>query len=83
MSKRMWTGVLLLLLSGCLIDAASTVRTLEDSGFSNVQITGYSWWVCGEHDTYHTGFVATNPAGRRVSGTVCCGWLTKGCTVRF
>lgn len=31
---------------------------------------------------FQTGFVAKNPAGKRVEGVVCCGVL-KACTVRF
>jgi hypothetical protein len=72
----------LVLLVGCT-DESSTVRTLEAAGYSNVQTTGYEFFECGEDDTFHTGFIATNPKGKRVSGTVCCGWLAKGCTIRF
>jgi hypothetical protein len=77
-----FTAFALLTLSGCT-DESNTIRTLEDSGYSNIQTTGYSWFECGDGDAFHTGFTATNPVGRRVSGTVCCGWMTKGCTIRF
>lgn len=72
----------LLLLAGCT-DEANTVRTLESAGFTDVHTTGYAFWECGKDDTFHTGFTAKNPAGKQVSGTVCCGMWTKGCTIRF
>lgn len=77
-----FTAIAVLMLVGCT-DESSTRRTLENAGYSNIQTTGYSPFECGDDDTFHTGFTATNPAGKRVSGTVCCGWLTKGCTIRF
>lgn len=64
-------------------DASNTIRTLQSSGFRDITVTGYSWFECGKDDTFHTGFTATNPLGQRVSGTVCCGFIGKGCTVRF
>jgi len=74
--------VVLALLVGCT-DEYNTVRTLESAGYTEVQTTGYIFLECGEGDTFHTGFTATNPKGRRVSGTVCCGLWAKGCTIRF
>lgn len=64
-------------------DDANTVRTLHSAGFTDVTVTGYSWFECGEDDTFHTGFRAKNPRGEWVNGTVCCGMIAKGCTVRF
>ncbi len=72
---------LLLALVACA-DEASTRRTLEASGYTEVR-TGPATTGCGEHDLYWTGFEATNPRGQRVRGTVCCGAFIKGCTVRF
>jgi len=82
MKKLLAVLALALTMSACTNDEA-TISTLHKHGFSDVQTTGYEFWECGEDDTFHTGFVATNPAGQRVRGTVCCGWLDKGCTVRF
>lgn len=64
-------------------DDDNTFRTLKASGFTDIAVTGYSWFECGEGDAYHTGFVAKNTKGDRVEGTVCCGLWFKGCTVRF
>lgn len=79
---------LLLLVALALIAAGCTnkpdaIRTLHSAGFKDVETTGYSWFACGQDDTSHTGFIATNPAGERVTGTVCCGLIFKACTIRF
>lgn len=52
-------------------------------GFTNIQYTGYKWFGCSEDDFFHTGFVAVNPQGMQVTGTVCSGVLFKNSTVRF
>lgn len=78
--KRLLT--LAALLVSCT-NESDTVRTLIDSGYSDVQTTGWSPWACSKDDTYETGFRAKNPAGKFVEGTVCCGLMTKGCTIRF
>jgi hypothetical protein len=64
-------------------DDINTIRTLEAHGFTNVTVTGWSAFECSDRDTFSTGFEATNVQGQRVNGTVCCGLMTKGCTVRF
>ena len=75
--------VLSLISFGCFTNEPDTRRTLDDSGYTDVEITGYSYWACGKDDTYHTGFRAKNVKGKTVEGTVCCGMWTKGCTIRF
>lgn len=67
---------------GCTDDIAA-VRTLRMHGFTDIRTTGYSVFVCSDDDTIATGFRAKNPAGQVVEGTVCCGLLAKGCTVRL
>jgi len=64
-------------------DEDNTVRTLRAAGFTNISTTGYSLFACSDDDAFHTGFRAMNSRGEMVTGTVCCGFLTKGCTVRF
>lgn len=71
-----------LMILGCS-DESSARRTLHKAGYTDVQITGYDPFECGDDDSFHTGFIAKNPRGETVSGTVCCGWMTKGCTIRF
>jgi len=63
-------------------DPVDARRVLEMQGYTKVQTTGRSWFVCGKDDLYSTGFVATFPGGSRVTGTVCSGVL-KGSTIRF
>lgn len=67
-------------LFGCTQPQRS-VQALDAAGFTDISVGGYAWWACGD-DSYATGFVATNPNGKRVSGAVCCGWA-KNCTIRF
>lgn len=73
-----------LMLGGCMCtDESATVKTLRSAGYTEIRTTGYEWFECSDDDTYHTGFIAKNPQGQQVSGTVCCGLLAKGCTIRF
>lgn len=61
-------------------DKATSV--LESQGYSDIEITGYRPFMKGEDDAFSTGFEATAPDGRRVTGAVTGGFL-KGSTVRF
>lgn len=68
---------------GCTPSDAEARRTLDAYGFTDVELTGYSWMGCGDDDSTSTGFTAVNAKGDAVQGVVCCGFLTKACTVRF
>lgn len=72
---------MLLLLLACLSDPDTAESTLHSAGYTDVQTDGWGFG-CGKDDTFATAFTATNPAGERVSGVVCSGWL-KGGTIRF
>lgn len=74
--------VLMLSISACTRPENST-RILQEQGYTNIQITGYSWFACSKDDTTSTGFIATNPTGKRVTGTVCSGMIFKNSTIRF
>lgn len=74
--------LLAFLLTSCTDESAS-YRALTSAGYSEIKFTGYSIFDCGEDDVFATGFVGKNPKGELVSGTVCCGAMTKGCTIRF
>lgn len=78
--KKFLVGLVFLV--GCT-DEGSSYRTLQAHGFTDITFTGWSPFVCSKDDRFSTGFTARNSAGQQVSGTVCCGLLTKGCTVRF
>lgn len=70
-----------LLLMACTSDADAR-RSLDNLGFTDIVLDGYSWFGCSESDQTHTAFHAKNAQGHPVTGVVCCG-LTKACTVRF
>lgn len=63
-------------------DADRARETLENYGFTNIDVGGWEPWSCGDDYTFVNSFTATNSQKRRVSGVVCCGYL-KGCTVKF
>lgn len=71
-----------LLLTGCS-DGSAARATLSKAGFSDVEITGWKPFNCGQDDFSSTGFVATNSNGQRIDGVVCCGLIFKNCTIRF
>lgn len=59
--------------------------TLENLGYTDIQMTGVAWWGCDEKsDSWFTSkkFTAQNN-GKHIEGSVCCGLFLKGCTVRF
>lgn len=80
--KKLIIALSVLGLSACT-DDANTIRTLRSAGYTDIETTGYSPWACGDDDTFATSFRAKNPQNQIVEGTVCCGMLVKGCTIRF
>jgi hypothetical protein len=81
MKKKLASLFLLLALTGCTHESTAR-RVLEDNGYTDIKITGYRFMMCGKDDSFSTGFEATSPAKKRVTGAVCEGW-TKGATIRF
>ena len=69
-----------LLLTACS-DKSGAEKALDDQGFTNIVTTGWSFIGCGKDDLYATGFTATNPKGKSVTGVVCSG-MFKGSTIR-
>jgi len=80
--KKIILFVLLTLLFVSCTNPDEAKRVLEASGFTHIQITGYSIGGCAEDDFYHTGFIAIGQNGQAVEGVVCSG-LFKGSTIRF
>lgn len=80
---KIWIFVVLFCLCcvGCT-NPEGAEKVLKDQGYTNIVITGYRCFSCGEEDSFATGFTATSPNGTQVSGTVCEGFL-KGKTIRF
>ena len=71
------------LLSGCASEQ-DTWWKLEAEGFRDIEFTGADWLsgrCAGEF--FRTTFVATHADGRRVSGVVCRGLITKQVTIRY
>jgi hypothetical protein len=60
----------------------TAVQHFQDLGFSNVRVTDTSYvHLCGKgYDTQYD-ISATNPAGRQVRMSACCGFL-RGCVTR-
>lgn len=67
---------------GCTTDEVETRDTLENSGFSQIEVGDFTFFGCGHGDKYGREFRAVNPVGKHVNGIVCCGYM-KSCTVRF
>jgi hypothetical protein len=78
--KKLGLGFLILMTVACTNEEDS-LRVLRASGYTDINLTGYAAFGCGEDDVSHTGFEATGPTGVRTSGVVCCGWW-KSCTIR-
>ena len=78
---------LLILLPLCLLltscdGTQSSLRIIQEQGYSEVQITGVNIFACSKDDIFRYNFVANSPNGTNVRGVVCSAPL-KGYTVRF
>lgn len=82
MKRFIIAGVLALAMVGCT-DAPNAERILAANGFTQIEITGYSFFSCSEKDTQSTGFTAVGPTGVKVKGAVCSGMFFKNSTIRF
>jgi hypothetical protein len=82
MKKLLLVLSVLALLTGCT-NPNKAKNLLDDLGFTDIEITGYRWFACSKEDLYHTGFIARGPSGKRISGTVCDGWILRNATVRY
>lgn len=80
-------GIAALIALGLAIPTALTrpdeaARILRQSGYKNIQITGWRPFISSDEDVFSTGFEATSPNGERVTGAVTSGVL-KGGTIRL
>jgi hypothetical protein len=71
----------ILLLAACT-SPEDARRALEAAGHTDIEITGYRFFGCGQEDLFRTGFEALGPRDARVTGVVC-GGVFKGSTVRY
>jgi hypothetical protein len=84
-SARRWTLAATLALAAAVPGCTQTEwarDTLEEAGFTEIDVGGWRPWSCGDGETFATAFAATNAAGDRVEGVVCCA-SRASCTVRF
>ena len=60
------------------------LNAIESSGFREVKLGDTDALACADGESSRH-FAATNPRGKRVQGTVCCGLtgVAKGCTLRW
>lgn len=73
--------IILFLLSSCSNPSAAR-RTLEASGFDQIETLGWGPFSCGKDDFFSTKFRARKQGGGVIEGVVC-GGPFKGYTVRF
>lgn len=82
MKKIFAAFAVMLVMAGCT-RPDDAKRVLEIAGYTDIQITGYSWFSCSGDDSMQTGFMATGLNGAKVKGVVCGGLFTKSQTIRI
>lgn len=82
MKLALTTIVAAALLTGCS-EPQKAESVLRASGYTDIQIEGYSFFGCSKDDVFKTAFKAKGPTGVPVSGVVCSGLFFKGSTVRL
>ena len=82
MKNTMFAILIIVLLASCTSEKRAE-KALLDAGYNPIEVGGYAWFKCAEHDVFRTKFKAYSPDGsREVSGAVCSGWF-KGNTIRL
>lgn len=87
MFKWVLLSGLLFLGCGSLVDESEPIRTLEEAGYSDANcykknFVTPSFSGCSKSDDVAFTCNATNPAGKRVTVTVCSNYMFKGSTIR-
>lgn len=67
--------------NGCT-DKENAERILSQDGYTDIQITGYTFFACSSDDFQRTGFIAKK-GNKLIEGSVCSGLLFKNSTIRF
>lgn len=75
-------GLIFVQCNGCEVGDNAAIETLEAAGMQDAILGGPDVMACGDHESSRH-FSATNARGDRVEGTVCCGAVGKGCTIRW
>ena len=60
----------------------SAVELLTKEGYTDIEITGYSWFSCSKDDSFSTGFKARKN-GNIIEGAICEGLIFKNKTIRY
>ena len=71
----------MLCVTGCT-NSTKTKQIVENAGYTNVVMDGFSLFGCSEDDFFRDKFTAKSPNGNIVNGVVCGGFL-KGYTIRL
>lgn len=86
MNRTIFLFTAALAISGC-VEPSRAVSAMESAGYTNITVTDRHDFApefagCSESDGVAFDVTATNPAGKRTTATVCCGYWLKGCTIR-
>jgi hypothetical protein len=78
--KFLFSIFISLLFLGCTHPEKATM-TLKQNGYTDIQMTGYNWWMCHKGEIWATGFKAKSISGYQVEGCVCEGLFSS--TIRL
>lgn len=87
-TTRLLIASILFLGCGEFVSQDRAVKAATDEGYTHVTVTGqhgispHYVGGCDSSDSVAFDVTATNNQQRRVSFTVCCGLVMKGCTIR-
>ena len=81
-TKAIWLTWFAIVFVMACTNEPSTTETLRKAGYTEIKTGGWDPLACSDGDFFATRFRATNPTGTNADGTVCCGFLLKGCTIR-
>ena len=80
-TKLVLIALSIILFSGCT-DKENAEKFLKKEGYTDITITGYSFFECSKDASLSTGFVAKKN-GKVIEGTVCTGMLLKNHTIKL
>jgi hypothetical protein len=75
-------GLLFVQYNGCKASDDDALDTIRSQDLADSALGGFNPGACAENESSRR-FTATTVQRQRVSGTVCCGLVVKGCTIRW
>jgi hypothetical protein len=66
-----FVGYWLIVFSGSMYEPLETASTLEEQGYTNITIVGYSYPECDHSQIYRTRFEAYTQTGKKRTGVMC------------